>query len=87
MIQIENVKRNYRTGETVVKALRGITLEIAQGEFISIAGSSGSGKTTLLNLIGCIDRADSGEIFINRQAVSAKKNKELALFRFVTPYP
>jgi len=82
MIQIENVKRNYRTGETVVKALRGITLEIAQGEFISIAG-----KTTLLNLIGCIDRADSGEIFINRQAVSAKKNKELALFRFVTPYP
>lgn len=81
MIKVENVKRNYRTGDTVVKALRGVTLEIDQGEFLSIAGPSGSGKTTLLNLVGCIDRADSGEIFIDGQAVSAKNKKELALFR------
>ncbi len=81
MIKVENVKRNYRTGDTVVEALRGITLEIDKGEFISIAGPSGSGKTTLLNLIGCIDRADSGEILINGQAVSTKGNRELALFR------
>ena len=81
MIRVENVQRNYRTGDTIVKALRGVTLEIDQGEFLSIAGPSGSGKTTLLNLIGCIDRADSGEIFINGQAVSGKNNKELALFR------
>lgn len=81
MIRVENVQRNYRTGDTIVKALRGVTLEIDQGEFLSIAGPSGSGKTTLLNLIGCIDRADSGEIFIDGQAVSGKDNKELALFR------
>jgi len=81
MIKIHDVKRNYRTGDTVVKALRGVTLEIEQGEFLSIAGPSGSGKTTLLNLIGCIDRADSGEIFIDEEAVSEKDKKELALFR------
>jgi putative ABC transport system ATP-binding protein len=81
MIKIRDLYRNYRTGDTVVKALRGVTLDIEQGEFLSIAGPSGSGKTTLLNLIGCIDRADSGDIFINGQAVSDKDKKELALFR------
>lgn len=81
MIKINQLIRNYKTGDTIVKALRGVTLEIDQGEFLSIAGPSGSGKTTLLNLVGCIDRADSGEIFIDGQAVSAKNKKELALFR------
>lgn len=81
MIKINQLIRNYKTGDTVVKALRSVTLEIDQGEFLSIAGPSGSGKTTLLNLVGCIDRADSGEIFIDGQAVSAKNKKELALFR------
>ncbi len=81
MIKIQDVHRNYRIGDTVVKALRGVTLEIEQGEFLSIAGPSGSGKTTLLNLIGCIDSADSGEIFIDGEAVSKKDKKELALFR------
>jgi len=81
MIKIDRIKRSYKIGDTVVKALRGVTLTIEQGEFLSIAGPSGSGKTTLLNLIGCIDRADSGEIFINGEAVSAKNKKELALFR------
>ena len=81
MIKIQDVQRNYLAGDTVVKALRGVTLEIEQGEFLSIAGPSGSGKTTLLNLIGCIDRADSGEIFIDGEAVSEKDKKELALFR------
>jgi putative ABC transport system ATP-binding protein len=81
MIKIKDLHRNYRTGDTVVKALRGVTLDIDQGEFISIAGPSGSGKTTLLNLIGCIDQADSGDILINGQAVSDKDKKELALFR------
>ena len=52
MITIEGVKRTYRTGETEVHALRGIDLDVSEGEFLSIAGPSGSGKTTLLNLIG-----------------------------------
>ena len=70
MIKIENVSRNYKTGETVVKALKKVSLEIAAGEFISIAGPSGSGKTTLLNLIGCIDAIDEGEITINGEKVT-----------------
>jgi putative ABC transport system ATP-binding protein len=64
-----------------VRALRGVSLEIEKGEFLSIAGPSGSGKTTLLNLIGCIDRADEGEIHIDGRAVSALNARELALFR------
>lgn len=70
MIKIEGVKRNYKTGETEVKALRGIDLEVNDGEFLSIAGPSGSGKTTLLNLIGCIDSLDEGEITIDGVPVS-----------------
>jgi putative ABC transport system ATP-binding protein len=81
VITIDKVSRNYRTGEIVVKALVDVSLEAKQGEFLSIAGPSGSGKTTLLNLVGCIDRPDSGEIFIDGEAVSDRSNKELALFR------
>jgi putative ABC transport system ATP-binding protein len=81
VITIDKVSRNYRTGEIVVPALVDISLEAEQGEFLSIAGPSGSGKTTLLNLIGCIDRPDSGEIFIDGEAVSARDRKQLALLR------
>ena len=81
MIRIDNVSRNYRNGDIVVRALRGVTLSMERGEFISIAGPSGSGTTTLLNLIGCIDRPDSGEIFIDGEAVSERTKKELALLR------
>ena len=55
MIKIDSVVRTYKAGETEVQALKGVSLNIDSGEFISIAGPSGSGKTTLLNLIGCID--------------------------------
>ncbi len=81
VIRISNVERTYRAGETEVRALRGVTLAIAPGEFLAIAGPSGSGKTTLLNLIGCIDRPDAGEITIDGKAVSRMDNRELALFR------
>ena len=81
MIEVKAVVKNYQSGETIVRALRGVSLKIEQGEFLSIAGPSGSGKTTLLNLIGCIDRADEGEIQIERQQVSQMKKKELALYR------
>ena len=81
MIKIDKVSRNYRTGEIVVQALVDVSLEAEQGEFLSIAGPSGSGKTTLLNLVGCIDRPDSGEIFIDGEPVSARNKKELAMFR------
>lgn len=81
MIKVENVTKTYGTGETEVFALRGISLSINGGEFISIAGPSGSGKTTLLNLIGCLDTSTSGEIFIEDVPVSKKTPRELALFR------
>ncbi len=81
MINVKDVERNYQTGETVVKALRGVNLDIGKGEFMSIAGPSGSGKTTLLNLIGCIDKMDAGEISIKDEAVSKMKKKEKTNFR------
>jgi len=81
MIKVENVTKTYGTGQTEVSALRGISLTINAGEFVSIAGPSGSGKTTLLNLIGCLDTSTSGEIFIEDIPVSKKTPRELALFR------
>jgi putative ABC transport system ATP-binding protein len=81
MIKIENVVKNYQEGETTVKALRGVSLEVGEGEFLSIAGPSGSGKTTLLNLIGCIDSLDKGEITINGVQVSHMEKKEKTNYR------
>ncbi len=81
MVRVSNVTKNYRVGKTIVKALRGVSLEIGTGEFISIAGPSGSGKTTLLNLIGCLDKPSSGEIYIEDISVKDLNKKELALLR------
>jgi len=81
MIKIDKVVKNYQEGETTVKALRGVSLDIDGGEFLSIAGPSGSGKTTLLNLIGCIDSLDAGEISINGAQVSEMRKKEKTTFR------
>ena len=65
MVRISGVEKSYRIGRLEMQALRGIDLEIKDGEFMSIAGPSGSGKTTLLNLIGCLDVCDRGEIRID----------------------
>lgn len=81
MIQIRDVYKTYTAGETVVRALRGVSLEINKGEFTSIAGPSGSGKTTLLNCIGCIDSVDDGIITIDGKTVTGMEKKEAALFR------
>ena len=81
MIQVQNVNKEYRTDHTAVHALRGVSLQIQAGEFLSIAGPSGSGKTTLLNLIGCLDVPSSGEILIEGEPVSGKSRVELATLR------
>ena len=81
MIQAEKVIKTYHTGETEVKALRGVSFSIEKGEFMSIAGPSGSGKTTLLNLIGCLDKADEGTIRIDSEIIRDQSKKDLALLR------
>ena len=60
IVSVRDAVKNYTLGNVVVPALRGVSLDVVEGEFISIAGPSGSGKTTLLNLIGCVDVADLG---------------------------
>lgn len=81
MITIKDVHRNYQTGDTEIKALRGVSVDINQGEFLSIAGPSGSGKTTLLNIIGCIDTADSGTVTIDGTVVTEIPHNDLAGYR------
>ncbi|OHD14769.1 MAG: ABC transporter [Spirochaetes bacterium GWB1_48_6] len=81
MIEVRDVKKTYVSGDLTVNALKGVSLKIAKGEFISIAGPSGSGKTTLLNLIGCIDSLDSGEVVIEGETVSLMAKTPLAFYR------
>ena len=65
LIRAENLKKNYKLGESTVHALKNVSLTIASGEFLSIMGPSGSGKTTLLNLLGALDLPTSGKVFLN----------------------
>jgi putative ABC transport system ATP-binding protein len=62
ILSVRNVTKNYQLGKTVIPALKGVSFDIHEGEFLSIVGPSGCGKSTLLNLIGCIDKASSGSV-------------------------
>jgi len=81
LVRVENVTKEYRLGDQPVLALNRINLQIENGVFMAIAGPSGSGKTTLLNLIGCIDTATTGNIFVADQDVSGKSPDDLAALR------
>ena len=65
LVQLTEITRTYPLGRVQVRALTGVSLDIARGDFLALAGPSGSGKTTLLNLIGCIDKPDSGRVVID----------------------
>lgn len=65
MLKLQNIVKQYKTGDTTVEALKGVSLEFRENEFVSILGQSGCGKTTLLNIIGGLDRYTSGDLFIN----------------------
>lgn len=80
-VELNDLKKTYRTGPIEVSALRGVSLKIAPGEFVAAAGPSGSGKTTLLNIIGGLDRADSGEVRVAGQDLQLLSSGELAGLR------
>ena len=81
VLQTNHLCKYYGTGENQVKAVDGISLAIAQGEFTAIVGKSGSGKSTLLHLLGGLDTPTSGSVFIRGKDIFQMKEEELAVFR------
>jgi putative ABC transport system ATP-binding protein len=84
IVSINQVTKDYHLGKVVVPALRGVSLQVHSGEFISIAGPSGSGKTTLLNLIGCVDTATSGVVKVDGQDTKLLSERRLTDLRLHT---
>ena len=81
MVKLKDINKTYRSGKGSVTALKDICLHIKKGEFVCIAGPSGSGKTTLLNMIGCLDRPDKGEIYLDGMLINHRTRRELARLR------
>jgi len=81
MIQLQDVTKVYRMGDVEVHALRGVSLDIAGGAFLSIMGPSGSGKSTLMNIMGCLDQPSSGTYLLDGRDVSRLNDNQLAEIR------
>lgn len=81
ILTIRDLVKHYNDGGSVVKAVDHIDLEVQKGDFVAIVGKSGSGKSTLLNLIGSLDRPDSGQVIIDGKNVFRMKDEQLAVFR------
>src|SRR3990167_6872749 len=81
MIQVRNIIKTYTTGNVEFQALKGVSFEIKDGEFIAIMGPSGSGKSTLMHILGCLDTPTSGTYHLNGKDVSSLSDDELAEIR------
>ncbi len=81
LVILKNITKTYYTGKVAYQVLKGISLEVEEGEFLAIMGASGSGKSTLLNIIGLLDKPDSGIYILDGQEVSQLTKKELAYLR------
>ncbi len=81
IIEIEDLSKDYVTGENIVHALRSVNLHINEGEFVAIMGPSGSGKSTFMNVLGCLDRPSKGKFLLAGQDVSKLNDDELAELR------
>ena len=84
IVSIQDATKDYYLGKVIVPALRGMSLEVEAGEFLSIAGPSGSGKTTLLNLIGCVDTPTSGTVQVTGRDISKLSERQLTDLRLHT---
>ena len=81
VVRIHNLVKNYFLESVVVRALRGVTLEVEEGDFVALMGPSGSGKSTLLNVLGCLDRPTSGDYFLGEDNVAHMSDDELSEIR------
>lgn len=81
ILKAVNLRKIYGQGETEVRALDGINLEVEKGEFVAIVGTSGSGKSTLLHIIGGLDNPTSGQVIVDGQNLSHMPDEELTIFR------
>ncbi len=81
LLEVDNISKIYGKGETSVYALKDVSFSVPKGEFVAIVGESGSGKSTLLNIIGALDTATAGKVFIDGKDIFSMKEKNLTVFR------
>ena len=81
LLEVSNLSKIYGTGEAAVHALKNVNFSVSKGEYVAIVGESGSGKSTLLNMIGALDKPESGKVTIGNNDIFSMNDKELTIFR------